>query len=169
MKFEQTLKCSIFAAYRPLCRAQGVPAGKKAFKKDIMARFLLLGLILLFASLAAEAQKNVFVEEDPPIGKMMDRFAEANQAREYVDGWRVQILATPDRQRLESVKQSFQYRYPSVPVDWVHSAPYYKLRAGAFASKLEALRLKYILEQDYPGIYLVRDDNIRPRELIGNY
>ena len=134
-----------------------------------MARFLFLGLILFFSSFAANAQKNVFYEEDPPIGNMMDRYAEANKSREYMDGWRVQVLATPDRQRLESVKQSFQYRYPSIPADWVHSAPYYKLRAGAFASKLEALRLKYILERDYPGIYLVRDDAIRPRELIGNY
>ena len=134
-----------------------------------MARFLFLGLILFFSNSSAIAQKNVFYEEDPPIGNMMDRYAEANKSREYMDGWRVQVLATPDRQRLESVKQSFQYRYPSIPVDWVHSAPYYKLRAGAFASKLEALRLKYILERDYPGIYLVRDDAIRPRELIGNY
>lgn len=99
----------------------------------------------------------------------MERFAENNKSKSYVSGWRVQIMATPDRQRLESVKQSFQYRYPSVPVDWVHSAPYYKLRAGAFSTKLEALRLKYILERDYPGIYLVKDDAIRPRELIGNY
>ena len=100
---------------------------------------------------------------------MMARFSEANKARTYMPGWRVQVLATPDRQRLESVKQSFQYRYPSIPVDWVHSAPYYKLRAGAFTTKLEALRLKYILERDYPGIYLVRDDAIRPEELVGNY
>ena len=134
-----------------------------------MARFLCLALFLVFSSLAADAQKNVFYEEDAPIVAMMDRFAEANKSRTYMDGWRVQVLATPDRQRLESVKQSFQYRYPSIPVDWVHSAPYYKLRAGAFASKLEALRLKYILEQDYPGIYLVKDDAIRPQELIGNY
>ena len=126
-------------------------------------------LFLVFGNLAADAQKNVFYEEDAPIGAMMDRFEEANTCRTYMDGWRVQVLATPDRQRLESVKQSFQYRYPSIPVDWVHSAPYYKLRAGAFASKLEALRLKYILEQDYPGIYLVKDDAIRPQELIGNY
>ncbi|MCO6493809.1 MAG: SPOR domain-containing protein [Phaeodactylibacter sp.] len=135
-----------------------------------MARFLFLGWFLVFGQIAANAQNNVFYEEDRPIGEMMDRFIEINKSRNYVSGWRVQVLATPDRQRLESVKQSFQYRYPSIAVDWVHSAPYYKLRAGAFATKLEALRLKYILERDYPGIYLVRDDAIRPRELIGgNY
>ncbi len=134
-----------------------------------MARFLLFGVILFLSSYAAGAQKNVVITEDPPIKEMMNRFSEINQARAYMPGWRVQILATPDRQRLESVKQSFQYRYPSIPVDWVHSAPYYKLWAGAFATKVEALRLKYILERDFPGIYPVRDDSIRPRELVGYY
>jgi len=134
-----------------------------------MARFLLFWALLFLGSFVAGAQNNVVVKEDPPIKEMMNRFGEINKSRTYMPGWRVQILATPDRQRLESVKQSFQYRYPSIPVDWAHSAPYYKLRAGAFATKVEALRLKYILERDYPGIYPVRDDAIRPRELVGYY
>lgn len=133
-----------------------------------MLRNFCLFAILLFCSAGLNAQ-NILIEEDDPIGPMMERYIELNKAKSRVAGWRVQIMATPDRQRLESVKQSFQYRYPSVPVDWVHSSPYYKLRAGAFSSKLEALRLKYILEQDYPGIYLVKDDAIAPRELIGRY
>lgn len=133
-----------------------------------MARLLFLFLISL-CSIPALAQQNVSIDEDPPIGTMMDRFAEINKSKSFVAGWRVQIIATPDRERLESVKQSFQYRYPSIPVDWVHAKPYYKLRAGAFTSKLEAMRLKYILEQDYPGIYLVKDDAIRPRELVGGF
>ena len=134
----------------------------------MIIRTIILLLFALGAWTSIGAQ-NVLVEEDAPIGQMMDRFTELNKARSTVTGWRIQIMATPDRQRLENVKQSFQYRYPSIPVDWVHSAPYYKLRAGAFATKLEALRLKYILEQDYPGIYLVKDDAITPRELIGRY
>lgn len=134
----------------------------------MIIRTIILLLFALGAWTSVGAQ-NVLIEEDDPIGQMMDRFTELNKARSTVTGWRIQIMATPDRQRLENVKQSFQYRYPSIPVDWVHSAPYYKLRAGAFATKLEALRLKYILEQDYPGIYLVKDDAITPRELIGRY
>lgn len=126
-------------------------------------------LALLLAITNISYAQNVVVEEDDPIGAMMDRYIELNKSKSVIAGWRVQIMASPDRQRLESVKQSFQYRYPSIPVDWVHSAPYYKLRAGAFATKLEALRLKYILEQDYPRIYLVKDDGIAPRELIGRY
>lgn len=131
-------------------------------------RYLFVVLLLTVFTFSASAQ-DIYVEEDEPIGQMMERFAELNKSRKFVPGWRVQIIATADRSRLETVKQSFQYRYPNIPVDWEHKKPYYKLRAGAFPTKLEAMRLKYILEQDYPGIYLVKDDDIRPEELIGDY
>lgn len=131
---------------------------------------LFLCLVLLAGlSQPIFAQNNISIKEDDNIANMMEAFAAQNKAKSFVDGWRVQIIATPDRQRLETVKQSFQYRYPSIPVTWVHVKPYYKLQAGAFTSKLEALRLKYILEQEYKGIYLVKDDAIKPQELVGRY
>lgn len=133
----------------------------------MLARNLIFALLML-GSIWGNAQ-NVVLEADEPIPQMMERFAAINKSRTYVQGWRVQILATPDRQRLETVKQSFQYRYPNIPIDWEHAKPYYKLRAGAFDSKLEAMRLKYILQKDYSGIYLVKDDAISPSELIENY
>lgn len=128
-------------------------------------RFFIPVLFALLSTGWAGAQ-NIRYNEDPVINQMMDRFTEINQSQTTISGWRIQILATTDRQHLESVRQSFQYRYPNIPVDWIHSRPYYKLRAGAFATKLEALRLRHILERDYPGIYPVKDDNIRPQELI---
>ena len=137
-------------------------------KMIVMLLRVLFSAFFLLGCLLGRAQ-NVIVEADEPIPQMMDRYVELNKSRNFVQGWRVQILATPDRQRLETVKQSFKYRYPNIPVDWEHAKPYYKLRAGAFESKLEAMRLKYILQQDYSGIYLVKDDRIRPSELIGNF
>lgn len=122
-------------------------------------------LISFLFTLEARAQ-GIQYKEDPVITQMMDRFVEINKAKRTVEGWRIQILATNDRQKLESARQAFQYRYPNIPVDWVHNRPWYQLRAGAFATKLEALRLKYILSQDYTGTYPVKDDNIRPQELI---
>lgn len=128
-------------------------------------------LIALLLAVVCQPALNaqVRVKEDPLITKMMETFTTNNKNKPTVEGWRIQILATTDRQRLESVKQTFQYRYPNIPIDWIHSSPYYQLRAGAFSTKLEALRLKYILEQDYNGIYLVKDDKIKPEELLGSY
>ena len=125
-----------------------------------------LFIVFVVSAGVAEAQ-NIQIKEDPLITTMMERYTEVNKSKSNIEGWRIQILATTDRQRLESVRQTFQYRYPNIPVDWVHNKPYYKLRAGAFSSRLEALRLKYILEEDYPGTYPVKDKKIRPQELIG--
>ena len=131
-----------------------------------MSRFLLSAMVFFFFCSFINAQ-NVQINEEEKIAAMMERYAEINKAKTSIEGWRIQILATTDRQRLDQVRQTFRYRYPNISVDWVHSRPYYKLRAGAFSTKLEALRLKYILERDYPGIYLVKDDKISPQELVG--
>ena len=131
-----------------------------------MGRFCFLIVLSLFVAINLQAQ-NVKVTEEPVITKMMDRFAELNKSKIRVEGWRVQILATTDRIKLENEKQTFQYRYPNIPINWIHNKPYYLLRAGAFSTKLEALHLKYNLERDYSGIYLVKDDSIQPQELIG--
>lgn len=132
-----------------------------------MLRGILTLLIVGFA-FALTAQ-NIQIKEDPLISQMMDRFIKNNKATTTVDGWRVQVLATPDRQQLESARQVFQYKYPNIPIDWVHANPWYKLYAGAFKTKLEAIRLQYLLRRDYPSAYLVKDNTVRPAELIGVY
>lgn len=132
---------------------------------------LFLSLIVLLSgvlgSYSAQAQ-SIRYNEDVVIAKMMQRFVDLNRSKDAVEGWRVQILATNDRQKLESARQSFKYRYPNIPVDWVHNRPWYQLRVGAFATKLEALRLKYVLNRDYTGIYPVKDDSIKPSEMINS-
>ncbi len=126
---------------------------------------LLILSIFTFHCLAAQS---VQVKFDGVLAEMLDQYELNNKAEATVPGWRVQVLATTDRQRLESVQQSFKYHYPNVPVDWEHSRPYYKLQAGAFQTKLDALRLKYVLSREYEGLYLVRDEHVNKNELL-NY
>ena len=133
-----------------------------------MSRLYIVFFFVIAVTAGLSAQDVQYVE-DPVVTKMMERFVAINKSKTHVEGWRIQILATTDREKLESTKASFQYLYPNVPIDWIHTKPYYKLRAGAFSTKLEALRVKHILERDYNDIYLVKDDMIRPRELVGSY
>lgn len=133
-----------------------------------MKRIFIIVPILMFLAININGQ-NIRTTEEPLIASMMEKFVEVNKATQFVEGWRIQILATTNRQQLETSRQRFQYRYPNIPVTWVHSSPHYKLRAGAFLTKLEALRLKYILERDYTGIYLVKDDEIRVSELLNSF
>lgn len=130
-----------------------------------MSRLFVLFLLSCLLSVPAMAQK-IEIKEQPLIAQMMDQFVESNKARNTVDGWRIEILATTSRQQMENVMQSFQYRYPNLPIDWVHNNPYFKLRVGAFATKLEATHMLHVLKKDYPGAYRVMDNKMRPEELI---
>lgn len=129
---------------------------------------LILILFILGCTVQLAAQSSITVQADPDVTELLDAFIQVNTVETKVEGWRVQILATADRRRLESVEANFKLNYPSIPVDWVHSKPYYKLRAGAFQTKQEAERLKYTLGRQFDGVYLVKDQ-VSESELLRMY
>lgn len=130
---------------------------------------LVLSIFCTSIGIAQNTENSQGIKEGPLIGDVMERFVEINKSKSTLEGWRIQLLATTDRQKMESTRQSFQYRYPNIPVNWEHSKPYYKLRAGAFETKLEAIRLLYLLKKDYPSAYPAKDKKIRAEELVGYY
>ena len=111
--------------------------------------------------------QNIAIKEEQGITSMLYRMIEINRNNENVSGWRIQIIATTDRRKMDEEKTKFQFSYPDVKVNWEHSKPYYKLRVGAFATRLEAVRLLYRIKQDYPGAYPIKDNTIPARELVG--
>jgi hypothetical protein len=128
-------------------------------------------LLLLFAILVistANAQK-VQINEEPTISEMMSIWTQSNTERPKIAGWRVQILSSTDRKQVEDGKSKFKNLYPSIQADWVQEKPYYKLRIGAFTSKLEALAMMLEIKENYPGAYAVQDSNILPRELLAQH
>ncbi len=127
---------------------------------------LSLFCLLIGFSLSSLNAQNVMINEDFPIGQMMDRFVEKNKSTGEMEGWRIQIMATTDRSKVETAKRDFLQKYADINIDWTHSKPYYRLRAGAFATKLDAIRLLQTLKKDYPSAYLVKDNKISPRELL---
>ena len=133
-----------------------------------MYRILLVFLLLAGLSAPALAQGNVSINVDKDVERVLAIWQDASELETRVPGWRVQILATADRTRLETVERQFKVNYPSIPVDWVHNSPYYKLRAGAFRTKQEAERLKYTLSSQFDGVYLVKDE-VGERELLRMY
>lgn len=124
-----------------------------------MKKIICLNLFFCLAGVSTSlAAQDIVVQPDADVNRLLDAFVTVNAAETKMPGWRVQILATTDRQRLEAVEANFKLNYPSVPVDWEHTKPYYKLRAGAFQTKQEAERLKYELGKQFDGVYLVQDE-----------
>ena len=122
-----------------------------------------LATLLLITSFGIS--QNINIKETPGITQLVEKHIELNRATLTIDGWRIQLFATTDRSKLEGARGTFINRYPNMPVDWVHASPWYRLRAGAFATKLEATRTLNSLKIYYPDAYLAKD-KIKTSELL---
>lgn len=122
-------------------------------------------LVFLAGGYLAGAQ-NVQVQTDPAVEQLVRNWTAQNRANPRMEGWRIQILSSTDRQRVEAGKVQFLSLHPEFSADWVHEKPYYKLRAGAFLTKQEALSALILLKDTYPDAYPTRDNNIHPRDFL---
>jgi|GEM_PF-299001 len=122
-------------------------------KQKIMKQFKLLIILTLAAFINLNAQGTINVMADAPIDEMMTKYTSINQSKSMINGYRIQLLATTDRRKVEAALGRFRSLYPTIPADWQHSPPYYKLRAGAYETKLDALRQLELVKADYPSAY----------------
>jgi len=127
--------------------------------------FLYLIAFLICAPLAHS--QDVTINEDFQVEQMISRHIEANKARPVMDGWRIQILSTSDRAKVEEMKSKFRATFPQYSVDWIHIKPNYKLRAGAFASKLDAMEALNQIKKAFPSAYTAKVRDMNPREIVG--
>lgn len=144
----------------PFCSADDKHCGQRHARASLV---VLLFLLLSFGqnAFAQEIQLN----EDPKVAQLFRNWTNSNRANPRVDGWRVQIMATTDREQVEEARRRFRAQHPDVPAEWTHEKPYYKLRAGAFRSKLQALAFMATLT-GYVGAYPAKDPNIHPRDFL---
>lgn len=125
-----------------------------------------LGLVLSFFCWVQIGQaQEIQLNEDLRVSQMFRDWTNINRSNPHVEGWRVQIMATTDRKQVEDAHAIFRARYPDVPAEWTHEKPYYKLRVGAFRSRLEAQAFLNTLTE-YAGAYPAKDTNIHPRDFL---
>jgi hypothetical protein len=125
----------------------------------------LVFVLAFFAVTSANAQGQVSIYEDPDVAALMNRFISSNKASEGIDGWRIQIMATTDRSKMEEAKKLFLTRFPQHTAAWRFDAPHYKLRVGAFQTKAETRDLLTEIQGVFPSAYEVRD-KIKLSELL---
>ena len=126
-------------------------------------------LVIFFFSLACTqicAQGTVKVNTSANVDKMMDQFTTANKAENTIKGWRIQIITTNDRRKMESARSKFSSLYPDIEVKWNHVAPYYRVKVGAYETKMQLMGFLLELKEEFPGVIPVMDD-IKKSELIG--
>ena len=97
------------------------------------------------------------IEEDAAVARLMEIFINNNKTNTKIKGWTVIVASTTERKIVEEQKLLFMSQYPEINADWSHDKPYYKLKAGAFKRKSEAVKLMNDIKSNFPASYPAQD------------
>jgi hypothetical protein len=124
--------------------------------------FLLFALLV--GSGAATAQ-SVRLEPADPIERMVYAHISVHE-NTLLKGWSIQLLVTEDAVKANNAKVQFLRRFPDIKANLHWEAPYHRLQVGAFVNQNDANLLLKRLAPDYPGAYLIINNNIKARDLM---
>ena len=128
---------------------------------------VLIAVLIGFGSFSRVAAQEVQINETPAVAELYKTWTNQNRTNPHMEGWRVQIMASTDRPQVEEGRLRFRTAYPEVHAEMVHEKPYYKLKEGAFKSRLEALAFIATIPE-FAGAYPSKDSQIHPRDFLKN-
>ena len=89
------------------------------------------------------------------IDALVSKYENILKARHGVEGWRVQIMFKAKQKEIKQIKIDFIKLYPEIPAYLKYKTPYYRVRVGNCRTKLEAIKIKSLINKNFPGAYLV--------------
>ena len=107
----------------------------------------------------------VIVDESDEIAQMIRNYQSNSRAESTIQGYRIQIITTPDRRKMESARAKFTSMYPNVRMEWEHVSPYYQVRVGAYESKMDLMGFMIKLKKHFRNAIPVVS-NIEKNELV---
>lgn len=123
----------------------------------------MLLFIILYTGLKAQ---NIYVNEEPSITSLMNKYIEWNAEKDYIDGWRIQIINTDDRRKMERAMSKFRGKFPHIQnVSWEQVSPYYRVKVSGFSSKLKAQAFLDEVKNYFPSAITVWE-KIKESEFI---
>ena len=125
-----------------------------------MKKIFFILLIVPFLALAQtntniKISSNELEKNDNDITRLVKKYKKILKNKDGVDAWRLQIKFTSKREKIMPYKIKFMNLYPEIPVYITFDSPYYKLTAGNFKTKHEALKTKNIIRKKFPGAHPV--------------
>ena len=132
-----------------------------------MKSFRHIILILLLVPLFGYglAGQGIQITEHGSIRSVMNQYISQNQNNANVEGWRIQIISTDDRRKMESYRDKFESMYPGMYINWEHRNPWYLVKIGAFRTKLELQGFIQELKDEFPQAIPIQDQ-VRKTELL---
>lgn len=124
-----------------------------------MNRKTIIGLILcLVAMFPISKMTGQSLTEEPGVAYMMKRFVEINRDRTEFMGYRIQIMFSSDRQRMDKELSRFRINFPTEKAEWTYSRPYYKVYTGAYMTKTDVQMALLRFRKHFPGAIEYQDE-----------
>ncbi|MBT3385338.1 MAG: SPOR domain-containing protein [Prolixibacteraceae bacterium] len=104
--------------------------------------------------------RDLNIKQDPRLEKMLNWHMEKNKKIDGIQGFRVEIFFSSDlkaKEMAESIKVDFLSKYPDYNVHIRFIAPNFRVRAGDFRTKNEALKLHKKIQRNFPAAFIVPD------------
>lgn len=121
--------------------------------------------LILFISISFSSVAQVNIIEEADISRLMNSYVSQSKASDSVQGWRIQLITTNDRRKMEAARSKCAELYPELKAEWKHVSPYYQVRIGAYRTKLELQSFLLQLKEDFPNAIPVLDQ-IKKVELL---
>jgi SPOR domain len=128
-----------------------------------MYKYLFVLALLFTQRSLAQDTSGVVVTKDPRIDQLVHKQIAINEettreSRRIVPGFRIQVMNTPDRNKVYDAKVKIYQEYPDWKPYLLYQAPNYKLRVGDFKTEDEANAALQQLARLFPsGLYVIRD------------
>ena len=88
----------------------------------------------------------------------IDKLNKTYQSTYKLKGFRVQIYSGNKRQPANQARSTFLRVHPKTKAHLNYEQPYYKVRVGDFRTKIEALKYKHGITDEFPNCFIVRDE-----------
>ena len=95
------------------------------------------------------------VKEDQGIQTALKYYAEYYKNKKTFRGYRIQIITTTNRRKMDATRTKFRNLYPEYFQKWNYEEPYYKVIVGAYLKKRKATEALYHFRKEFPGSILV--------------
>jgi hypothetical protein len=137
---------------------------RQLLKQYAMYKYFFVLFLLVSGRIQAQVDTTgVVVTKDPRIDLLVKKQIAINEettreSREHVPGFRIQVINTPDRNKVYDAKAKVYQQFPDWKPYLLYQAPNYKLRVGDFRTQEEAEAAMQELAKLFPsGLYVIRD------------
>ncbi len=118
----------------------------------------LLIIFFLFAGFITQAQQNnLVINSNIYLDSLVEKNSKKNKFSKTIQGYRIQIFSGSERILANEIKTKFTNKFNNYPVYLIYQQPYFKVRAGDFRNKIEAMDLYKKLLDEFGEAIIIQD------------